>query len=256
MNMKSNAVKIWVGVGACVLSGASAIAIPVHSVDPKIDRPSVTQSEIPVERTTDAQGFTIAQGGEGGEGGGKPEFVDKLSGAQLVSALRQGGYIIFFRHAQTEKDYADQVSAVMGKCDTQRMLSEEGWKQSRMIGEGFEKLKLPVGKVYSSEYCRAWQTADLAFGRYEKVTGLNFPKAAEYTEAQTAQMRSGIMPMLTAPPAPGTNTVIVGHDDVFEAATGIYPEPQGMAYILKAMPDGKLDIVANMLPDEWLKLPR
>lgn len=253
MNMKSNVVKIWVGVGVCVLSGATAIATPVRSVDAEIDRPSVTQSEIPVERTADAAGWMVAQGGEGD---GKPEFQDKLSGAQLVSALRQGGYIIFFRHAQTEKDYADQVTAVMGKCDTQRMLSEEGWKQSRMIGEGFEKLKLPVGKVYSSEYCRAWQTADLAFGRYEKVSGLNFPKAAEYTEAQKAQMRAGIMPMLTAPPAAGTNTVIVGHDDVFDAATGIYPEPQGVAYILKAMPDGKLDIVANMLPDEWLKLPR
>ncbi|NJK67028.1 MAG: histidine phosphatase family protein [Microcoleus sp. CSU_2_2] len=253
MNVKSNAVKIWVGVGACVLSAATAIATPVRSVDAELDRLSVTQSEIPVEKTANATGFTIAQGGEGD---GKPEFVDKLSGAQLVSALRQGGYIIFFRHAQTEKDYADQVSAVMGKCDTQRMLSEEGWKQSRMIGEGFEKLKLPVGKVYSSEYCRAWQTADLAFGRYEKVTGLNFPKAEEYTEAQKAQMRSGIMPMLTALPAAGTNTVIVGHDDVFDAATGIYPEPQGMAYILKPTADGKFDIVANMLPDEWLKLPR
>ncbi|MEG3847819.1 histidine phosphatase family protein [Microcoleus sp. herbarium19] len=250
--MKSNAVKMWVGVGAFVLSGATA-ATPVRSVDAKIDRPSVAQSEIPVERTADAGGWIVAQGGEGDA---QPEFQDKLSGAELVSALRQGGYIIYFRHAQTEKDYADQVSAVMGKCDTQRMLSEEGWKQARMIGEGFEKLKLPVGTVYSSEYCRAWQTADLAFGRYQKVAGLNFPKAEEYTEAQKAQMRSGIMPMLTAPPAAGTNTVIVGHDDVFDAATGIYPEPQGVAYIVKPMPDGKFDIVANMLPDEWLKLPR
>lgn len=81
--MKSNAVKIWVGVGAFVLSGATA-ATPVRSVDAKIDRPSVTQSEIPVEKTANATGFTIAQGGEGGEGGGKPEFVDKLSGAPLV----------------------------------------------------------------------------------------------------------------------------------------------------------------------------
>jgi phosphohistidine phosphatase SixA len=249
--MKSNAVKIWVGVGACLLSGATAIATPVRSVDAELD-PSLTQSEIPVERTADTGGLTIAQGGEGGQ----PEFQDKLSGAELVSALRQGGYIIYFRHAQTEKDYADQVSAVMGKCDTQRMLSEEGWKQARAIGEGFQALKLPVGKVYSSEYCRAWQTADLAFGRYEKVAGLNFPKAEEYTEAQKAQMRSGIMPMLTTPPAAGTNTVIVGHDDVFDAATGIYPEPQGVAYIVKPLPDGKFDIVASMLPDEWLKLPR
>ncbi len=69
-------------------------------------------------------------------------------------------------------------------------------------------------------------------------------------------MREGIKPLLTTVPAGGTNTVIVGHDDVFEAATGIYPEPQGTAYILK--PDGKggFEIVANMEPEEWGTLLR
>lgn len=49
-------------------------------------------------------------------------------------------------------------------------------------------------------------------------------------------MKSNVMPLLTASPASGQNTVIVGQDDIFEAATGIYPDPQGIAYVL--IPDG------------------
>lgn len=183
-----------------------------------------------------------------------PEFQDKLSGKALVDALKGGGYIIYFRHAQTEKDYADQIEAKMGDCSTQRMLSEAGWQQAREIGIAFEKMGFPVSQVYSSEYCRAWQTADLAFGRYQKNAGLNFAPAEEYTEAQIKQMRDSVMPLLTAMPAGGTNTIIVGHDDVFEAATGIYPEPQGVAYILKPDGKGSFEIIANLLPEEWTQL--
>ena len=40
------------------------------------------------------------------------DFKDKLSGAELLSALKEGGHIIYFRHAQTEKDYADQADEI------------------------------------------------------------------------------------------------------------------------------------------------
>jgi phosphohistidine phosphatase SixA len=197
------------------------------------------------------------QGGEGGEemsDGEKAnaQFQDKTSGTELLNALRQGGYIIYFRHAQTEKDYADQIDAVMGDCSTQRMLSEVGWKQSKMIGEAFRKHQIPVGEVISSQYCRAWQTADLAFGKYVKNGALNFPKSADYTDEQVAQMKAQLMPLLTAVPPQGTNTVIVGHDDLFEAATGIYPAPQGMAYVVKPDGRGGFELVANMLPEQWM----
>ena len=52
------------------------------------------------------------------------------------------------------------------------------------------------------------------------------------------------------------NTVLVGHDDVFEAATGIYPEPQGVAYVLKPDGQGGFEILANMMPEDWALLPR
>ncbi|MDY7007064.1 MAG: histidine phosphatase family protein [Cyanobacteriota bacterium] len=181
-------------------------------------------------------------------------FQDKLSGTELLNALKQGGHVIYFRHAQTEKDYADQVKAVMGDCSTQRALSEVGWEQSKTIGEAFRQNAIPFDRVISSQYCRAWQTADLAFGKYEKNGDLNFPKAADYTPEQVAQMKALLDPMLTAMPSAGTNTIIVGHDDLFEASTGIYPDPQGMAYVIKPDGSGNFELIANVLPEEWAKL--
>lgn len=63
-----------------------------------------------------------------------------------------------------------------------------------------------------------------------------------------------MMPLLTVAPASGKNTVLVGHDDIFEAATGIYPDPQGMAYVLTPDGNGGFTLQANLLPDEWAKL--
>ena len=203
--------------------------------------------------------FTPSEGGEsgeGGEGGEGSAFQDRLSGSALLSALQSGGHVIFFRHAQTERDYADQADPNLdvNNCATQRSLSEEGWQDAVQIGAAFEFLNIPVGVVYSSEYCRAWQTADLAFGKYIKQPGLNFAPAEEYTDAQVAQMRAGIEPLATAMPTSGTNTVIVGHDDVFESLTGIYPEPQGVGFVLTPDGQGSFVIQASLLPEEWVDL--
>ncbi len=170
--------------------------------------------------------------------------------SEIVQNLQKGGYVVYFRHAQTETDYADQINATLGDCSTQRTLSEDGWKQAQEIGEAFKDLNIPVGKVYSSEYCRAWQTADLAFGKYETTSDLNFFPAEEYTDEQMATMNEAVKPYLIQIPSTGENTVIVGHDDVFEAATGIYPEPQGVAYILK--PNGEnFEIIQRVASNEW-----
>ena len=179
------------------------------------------------------------------------DFEDKLSGKELINALQQGGYVIYFRHATTEKDYADQVTADVSNCSTQRTLSEYGWRQAQVIGKAFEENSIPVGEVISSEYCRAWQTASIAFGEYEKNPALNFLPYEDYTDEQVEQMKNNVMPLLTDVPDTGENTVIVGHDDIFEAATGIYPAPQGMSYVLKPDGNGSFEIIANVSPEEW-----
>lgn len=201
---------------------------------------------------------------EGGEEGkeysegeqANADFKDKLSGPELLSALQEGGHVIYFRHAQTEKDYADQADPKMklDDCETQRKLNDVGIQQSKDIGAAFTEKKIPVDKVITSEYCRAWKTADLAFGQHEKNSKLNFLPFENYTDEQVEEMKANVTPLLTAAPASGKNTVLVGHDDIFEAATGIYPDPQGMAYVLTPDGNGGFTLQANLLPDEWAKL--
>jgi phosphohistidine phosphatase SixA len=198
-------------------------------------------------------GWTLAAGASAAQ---DTAFEDKLSGAELLEALKSGGLALFIRHAETELDYADQVSAVMGDCSTQRPLSEAGWQQARTIGKAFEALRIPVGDVYSSEYCRAWQTADLAFGRYRKTPDLNFAPAADYNVEQIAAMRERMASRLAAVPKDGVNTVLVGHDDPFEAATGIYPEPMGVTVVLRPAGDGRFTVLADVTAEEWAKLAR
>lgn len=114
-------------------------------------------------------------GSEGGEGGeaeaysegeqANADFKDKLSGLEFLSALQKGGHVIYFRHAQTDKDYADQADPKMklDDCETQRKLNDVGEKQANDIGAAFKAKNIPVGEVIASEFCRAWRTADLAF---------------------------------------------------------------------------------------------
>lgn len=174
-----------------------------------------------------------------------------LSPAELVATMRDGGVVIFIRHATTETDYADQVSADPLDCSTQRTLSEMGWHEAVQIGESFRYFDIPVDDVISSQYCRAWQTAWLAFGRYTQNAGLNFAAAEDYTDAQIAQMREGMMSAMTMPLPDGENRVLVGHDDPFEAATGIYPEPMGVTYVLRADGSGGFQVLGHIPPDSW-----
>ena len=182
------------------------------------------------------------------------DFVDQLEGEALLDELQDGGYVIYFRHAMTERDFADQVTADVNDFSTQRVLSEFGIKQSLAIGEGFENGNIPIDEVITSDYGRAIKTAAIAFGEYQKNSDLNFLPFEDYTDAQIEEMRTLVTPFLTAEPGAGTNTVIVGHDDLFEAGAGIYPDPQGIAYILDPDGSGGFDIVANLLPEEWVEL--
>jgi heme-degrading monooxygenase HmoA/phosphohistidine phosphatase SixA len=174
--------------------------------------------------------------------------------ARLVALLRGGGLVLYIRHTTTQREGADQVSAVMGDCATQRMLGEEGWREARAIGAAMRRLNIPVGTVISSEYCRAWQTADLAFGRYRKNAALNFEPAEEYSEAQEEAMRARVRPLLSAVPRAGTNTVLVGHDDPFEAATGIYPEPMGVTWVVRPRGGQGFTLLGQIRPDDWARL--
>ena len=197
-----------------------------------------------------------------GEQNGK-NFVNKLKDEELASALRDGGYVLYLRHARTVKDWGDQVSPALdlADCNTQRRLSTQGKMDAEMIGQGIKAAGIPVGDVISSEYCRAYNTADLAFGRYTKNSNLNFLPCVECTPEQYQEYAMRLQPLMSAKPEAGKNTFLVGHDDPFQGVTmpvipknGIYPAPMGVTYVAKPLGDGNFKLVAKILPNQWQAL--
>ena len=77
------------------------------------------------------------------------DFVNKVDGKDLVSALRDGGHVIYIRHTKTTKDWGDQVSPTLdlADCNTQRRLSTEGKADAKMLGQGIKAAAIPVGAV-------------------------------------------------------------------------------------------------------------
>jgi phosphohistidine phosphatase SixA len=180
-------------------------------------------------------------------------FENKLSDKKLLRKLQKGGLVIYMRHATTEKDYADQADPNLDLNDpsTQRMLSEQGIQEATSIGAGFKANDILIGKVFSSEYQRAKDTAELAFGKYKEKSKLNFLPFEDYTDDQLDIYHDRVAPMLAKKPNnTKKNTVIVGHDDPFEGTTNIYPDPQGTAYVLN--PRGEnFEILAQLKPNDW-----
>ena len=173
-----------------------------------------------------------------------------------LASLQQGGYVLYLRHTETKRDWADQASPTLdlSDCATQRQLSERGVSQAVQIGHAIEAMRIPIKTILSSDYCRAKDTAHHAFGQYTTDSRLNFLACEECSDLQSATYALRVRPLLSTIPPAGTNTVLVGHDDPFEAATGIYPEPMGVTYIIQPQGSEKFEVKAFINPGDWQRL--
>ena len=82
----------------------------------------------------------------------------------LVNALLQGGYVIVFRHGATNRDQADTDPLHPDNIAQQRLLSEPGRRVAAEVGQAFQTLGIPLGKVYTSKFNRAVETGRLISG--------------------------------------------------------------------------------------------
>ncbi len=143
------------------------------------------------------------------------------------SALRAGGHVLIVRHARTVPGVGDPPEFRRGDCATQRNLSEEGREQSRAMGRRLREAGVRWDEVLASSWCRALDTAELAFGRARAYAPLDsFFGARGGEPAQTAAVRERIR----AHAGPAT-LVMVTHQVNISALTGEYPA-MGEAFVL------------------------
>jgi phosphohistidine phosphatase SixA len=175
-----------------------------------------------------------------------PQPASAIPVGKIVEELRRGGYIIYFRHTATDFSKSDSGMQGYDDCANQRMLSDEGRAAARMIGDHVRALRLPMGEVLASPYCRTMETAQLAFKRAEPKAEIRESEAGDY---------AGLKRLISMPVARGSNRWIVGHGTPFRAIAGPPHLAEGEAAVIK--PGGSSWTVVARIPQEgWAGLEK
>jgi phosphohistidine phosphatase SixA len=139
-----------------------------------------------------------------------PVTPDTPAGAALVEQLREGGLVMYFRHADTTGTSCDR-SYRIGDRAGQRNISEDGREQSRRIGAAMRDLGIPVHwPALAGPVFRARDTAELAFG-VERVEVTDSLLADDYAGSRVRWVIAEHRRLFGEPVAPGGNRVLVGH---------------------------------------------
>jgi phosphohistidine phosphatase SixA len=137
------------------------------------------------------------------------------------TALRQPGSIVLFRHA-TAPGVGDPPGMRLDDCATQRNLNDQGRQEARQLGAAFRARGVVVGQVLNSRWCRARETARLAFaqasagGVRDEPAFDSFFREQGQADAQTARA----LALLRQWQGPGA-LVVVTHQVNIQALTGI-----------------------------------
>jgi broad specificity phosphatase PhoE len=131
--------------------------------------------------------------------------------------LRGGGQVLLIRHAEAPGT-GDPEGFRLGDCSTQRNLSEAGRDQARAIGAWLRDRGIARARVFSSQWCRCLETAELlALGAVAELPALNsFYERPSDREPNLAALRS----FIAARPTTGELLVLVTHQVTISAVSG------------------------------------
>ncbi len=189
---------------------------------------------------------------------------EALTDGALVERLQSGGLVLLFRHGATGPD-PDRPDAVSGRnpyegtleeqqaayldCERQRNLSDEGRADMRKIAKAIRQIGVLIGDVYASPMCRTRETAWIIAGEVTTSDALLSPDKDD-----RLQLASSV-------PVDGRNRVLVSHGHI---VFSLVPNPlsvtergyvpRGFAHILKPLGDGKFNVLAELGPDDWVRL--
>jgi len=114
----------------------------------------------------------------------------ETSNQRLVDAVRSGTAFAIMRHALAPGT-GDPSNFDVNDCTTQRNLSDSGREQSRRIGARLKGLGLETAAVFTSQWCRCRETAELlGLGGVTELPALNsFFQSMDQRTPQTNELK-------------------------------------------------------------------
>lgn len=223
--------------------GLGAIALTNQRFpEPKLTRAFLAISVLAVS-------LAFSAGSRAQSGLAEPPTLTAEALKALSRELSRGGYVIYFRHLDTVHDQEDQQPVDLNDCQKQRNLSAEGIARGKVIAAAFRKLRIPVGEVISSPFCRTVDTAKLLAGKATVDLDLFF--AMSLTNEGKEKKGAALRRLLARTAGEGKNTLVIGHTANLQEAVGLWPKPEGAAYVFRPDGRGSVSAVARIEPGTW-----
>jgi phosphohistidine phosphatase SixA len=128
----------------------------------------------------------------------------------FFAQLRGGGHVLVMRHGKSPHDQIAAVGMTQGcNLGEGRGLSAEGFAEARSLGVFLAETGVPILKAYTSDMCRAWDTARLVAGGAPTL-----PHGAQKTTDQKiiAAFKKQIEAELAV--NPGVSILLVSHSNI------------------------------------------
>lgn len=185
-----------------------------------------------------------------------PPFVEKLADKTLLNQVRQGGFVLYMRHGNTDNSKPDRAPQVdLNDCATQRPLNEEGRRVTASVGKAIRQAKLPLGEIIVSPMCRAKESAHSAFGP-NFVVNNNLMYTANLTSEQKKPILETTRKLLSEPVPAGVNRLVLAHAPNMADLIGFFVKPEGTVVVIQPRGNGQFEYVASIHPGMWPELLR
>ena len=161
--------------------------------------------------------------------------------AALLAALAQGEHVALMRHALAP-GMGDPDDFSLDDCTTQRNLSSEGRNQAVRIGARFTQAGITEADVYTSQWCRCRETAELlGLGAPVPLPALNsffsnFSRQAAQTEALAAWLAEQTL---------DRPLILVTHQVNITAFSGVFPG-SGEVVLMRRNSGGGFEVAGSI----------
>src|SRR5262252_2267560 len=178
-----------------------------------------------------------------------------LQDAEIAKALRAGDLVMVVRHGATFPDQADTDPLNFDNIAAQRNLNDKGKALAKAFGDALRQAGVPVGKVYTSEFNRAYETAVIAgFKDIEKTADLTEGGLVVSPNENNRRVEA-FRKMLGTAPKPGTNTVLITHKpNIVDALDKDWFDVREGEASLFRPENGSYKLVARVQMDEWPRI--
>jgi phosphohistidine phosphatase SixA len=185
-----------------------------------------------------------------------PQSTVTSSDVQSIGrALRAGGYVILVRHGATFSNQADIDPFNLADVTKQRNLNDKGKGLAKAFGEAIRAAGVPIGKVFTSQFNRAYETAVLAGFKDIETTADLSEGGLVVTPDENNRRAQALRAMLAKVPEHGKNDILITHKPNIVDALGRewFDVKEGEASIFKPE-GGQYRLLARVQMEDWPKI--